>query len=50
MADIMNQPMYQKIKEDILHQIKTSLLAPGDRLPTEHELMQHYQVSRITVS
>lgn len=50
MADIMNQPMYQKIKEDILHQIKTSLLAPGDKLPTEQELMQHYQVSRITVS
>ncbi|MCI9337328.1 MAG: GntR family transcriptional regulator [Lachnospiraceae bacterium] len=50
MAHFMNQPMYQKIKEDILHQIKTNLLAPGDRLPTEHELMQHYQVSRITVS
>lgn len=50
MANLMNQPMYQKIKDDILHQIKTNLLSPGDRLPTEHQLMQHYQVSRITVS
>lgn len=50
MANIMNQPMYQKIKEDILHQIKTNLLSPGDRLPTEHQLMKQYQVSRITVS
>ena len=50
MANLMNQPMYQRIKEDILHQIKTNLLSPGDRLPTEYQLMDHYQVSRITVS
>ena len=50
MANLTNQPMYQKIKEDIMHQIQTKLLAPGDRLPTERQLMQHYQVSRITVS
>lgn len=50
MAKIMNQPMYQKIKEDILHQIKTNLLSPGDKLPTEHQFMEQYQVSRITVS
>ena len=50
MASITNQPMYQKIKEDILHQIKTNLLSPGDKLPTEHQLMKQYQVSRITVS
>lgn len=50
MANIMNQPLYQKIKEDILHQIKTNLLSPGDKLPTEQQFMQQYQVSRITVS
>ena len=50
MANLTNQPMYQKIKEDIMHQIQTKPLAPGDRLPTERQLMQHYQVSRITVS
>lgn len=50
MANIMNQPMYQRIKEDILHQIQSGLLSPGDKLPTEYQLMEHYQVSRITVS
>ncbi len=50
MANTANKPMYQKIKEDILRQLKTSLLLPGDRLPTEHQLMEQYQVSRITVS
>ena len=44
------KPMYQKIKEDILHQIKTGLLFPGDKLPTEYQLMEQYKVSRITVS
>lgn len=50
MANIMNLPMYQRIKEDILHRIDSNLLLPGDRLPTERELMQQYHVSRITVS
>ncbi len=50
MANPTNQPMYRKIKEDILHQINSNLLLPGDRLPTERELMQQYKVSRITVS
>lgn len=45
-----DQPMYQQIKEDILTQIQTGLLSPGDRLPTEQEFMQQYHVSRITVS
>ena len=27
MANLTNQPMYQKIKEDIMHQIQTKLLA-----------------------
>lgn len=50
MANNTSQPMYQRIKDDILHQIKTNLLSPGDKLPTEYQLMQHYRVSRITVS
>lgn len=45
-----SQPLYQKIKEDILNQIKSNILVPGDRLPTEHQLMEQYGVSRITVS
>lgn len=44
------KPMYQKIKDDLLHQIQGKLLVPGSRIPTEAQLMQQYQVSRITVS
>lgn len=50
MANIVNKPMYQKIKDDILHQIKIHALSPGDQIPTEHQLMKQYGVSRITVS
>lgn len=45
-----NRPLYQIIKEDIKKKIDTSQLSPGDRLPTEQELTEQYQVSRITVS
>lgn len=50
MANLPNQPMYQKIKEDILRQIESHILSPGDRIPTEHQLMEQYDVSRITIS
>lgn len=50
MPFLPNQPLYRKIKEDILEQIKSNLLVPGDKLPTEHQLMEQYCVSRITVS
>lgn len=43
-------PLYRQIKEEILEQIENNLLLPGDRLPTEIEFMEKYQVSRITVS
>ena len=45
-----NQPLYQQLMDDIRSQIENSLLLPGDKLPTEHEFMQKYKVSRITVS
>lgn len=45
-----NQPLYQQLMDDIRSQIENSLLLPGDKLPTEHEFMQKYNVSRITVS
>lgn len=43
-------PLYQQIKEDLLAQIEQGILRTGDKIPTEHELIQKYQVSRITVS
>lgn len=45
-----NLPLYQQIKEDLLKQIDLGILRPGDKIPTEYQLMQKYQVSRITVS
>lgn len=50
MTKLTNPPMYQQIKEDLLAQIRTGRLSPGDRLPTEQQFMQQYHVSRITVS
>lgn len=50
MPSDLNQHMYQRIKTDILRQIESHLLLPGDRIPTEQVLMKQYDVSRITVS
>lgn len=41
--------LYMHIYQDIRHQITTNQLKPDDRLPTEAELTQRYDVSRITV-
>lgn len=41
-------PMYFRIQQNILDQIQRGLLKPGQQLPTEAELAQQYQVSRIT--
>lgn len=41
--------MYYVVKEAIKKQIKEGLLTPGDFLPTEGELCETYQVSRVTV-
>jgi len=40
--------MYFRIEQAILEQIQQGLLKPGQQLPTETELAQQYQVSRIT--
>jgi GntR family transcriptional regulator len=41
-------PMYFRIQQAILEQIQQGVLQPGQQLPTEAELAQQYQVSRIT--
>ncbi|MDF2542553.1 MAG: GntR family transcriptional regulator [Herbinix sp.] len=40
----------QLIQNDILNELSSKRLKPGDKIPTELELMEKYQVSRITVS
>lgn len=42
-------PLYHQIKQIVRAEIEQGVYRPGDRLPTEVELMQRYGVSRITV-
>jgi GntR family transcriptional regulator of arabinose operon len=44
----MDMPLYEKIYLDLLNQIQTGVLKPNDRVPSEKELADQYQVSRIT--
>lgn len=44
----INQPMYQKIYDQIFEEIKAGKYAVGDRIPSEKELAIQYEVSRIT--
>ncbi|WP_274653187.1 GntR family transcriptional regulator [Paenibacillus humicola] len=42
-------PLYQKVQEYIRELIDTEGLKEGDRIPTEKELMERFNVSKITV-
>ncbi|WP_078381810.1 GntR family transcriptional regulator [Sutcliffiella halmapala] len=44
----MNTPLYEKIYNYMLEQIKEGLLKRGDRVPSEKELAEDFNVSRIT--
>lgn len=41
-------PRYKQIYRDILEKIETNIYQEGDKLPSEKELSEQYQVSRIT--
>lgn len=41
-------PMYYRIEQGILEQIQAGFLLPGEQLPTEAELAERHNVSRIT--
>lgn len=43
-------PVYEKIKADVLDNIDQGLWRPGDRIPSEHELVKQFGVSRMTVN
>ena len=45
----MPSTLYAKIEETIATEIAQGEYRPGDQLPTEDELLQRFQVSRITV-
>ena len=42
-------PMYQQIAEDLQSKIQNEQYVVGEQLPTEPQLMKHYEVSRITI-
>ncbi len=42
--------LYEQVKQSVLALIERDGLVPGDRLPTEMELLDRFRVSRITVS
>jgi GntR family transcriptional regulator, arabinose operon transcriptional repressor len=44
----MSTPLYEKIYEYIIDQIKQGHLMEGDRVPSEKELAEEFDVSRIT--
>ncbi|MGG6310999.1 GntR family transcriptional regulator [Paenibacillus macerans] len=43
-----SKPMYEKIFDDVKRQIMAHSYKPGDRIPSEKELAEEYNVSRIT--
>lgn len=43
-------PLHEKIRSDIEQGILSGTLRPGDKLPSEAELMEHYGCSRMTVN
>lgn len=49
MAGSAGGRLYQQIVSDLREQIRRGELGPGDQIPTETELMEHYHVSRNTV-
>ncbi|MEZ0537439.1 GntR family transcriptional regulator [Caldicellulosiruptoraceae bacterium PP1] len=46
--NLLKTPLYKKIADDIKQMIIEGKLKPNDKLPTEIELAQQYNVSRIT--
>lgn len=46
----MKQALHERIRSDFEARILSGALAPGDRLPTEQDLMQTYACSRMTVN
>lgn len=46
----MKRPLHERIRSDYEAHILSGALVPGERLPTEQELMRHYDCSRMTVN
>ena len=42
-------PIYEQIKNDIVYKIENNIYVPGVRLPSERQLAEEYEVSRVTI-
>ncbi|MEO6061066.1 MAG: GntR family transcriptional regulator [Thermoflexales bacterium] len=42
-------PLYEQLEDLLRHRIATGQLKPGDRFPSEYELVDAFQISRMTV-
>jgi GntR family transcriptional regulator len=42
-------PLYVQIGDSLIEYIKENNLKPGDLIPSEHQLMEHFNVSQLTV-
>ncbi len=49
LSDADDAPKYIRIRDWLLDRILSSGLTRGDRLPSEHDLIRHFDVSRVTV-
>lgn len=45
----MDEPIYKRIQNDIKNEIEEGILQSGDLVPSENELKEKYNVSRMTV-
>ena len=50
MIEKMNStPLYLQLKNKIKREIRTGILKPGDKIPSEAQLQKEYGMSRVTV-
>ncbi|MCB1434081.1 MAG: GntR family transcriptional regulator, partial [Alphaproteobacteria bacterium] len=43
-------PLYAKVKDHILENIRSGAWAPGFRVPSENELVESFGISRMTAN
>ena len=43
-------PLYEQVKDHVLKQIRSGAWRPGERVPSEHELVRELRVSRMTAN
>jgi len=48
--DALPQPLYAQVKNHVLRHIRSGAWRPGERVPSEHELVRELNVSRMTAN